>query len=88
MRTINACLWKIREDEDEGITYRIQVNDIKERQIEKVKDILKEWSPAGSGFEKKSDFKILLFNKTFKDQKSLLKWKKTFPYYVEISLEE
>ena len=88
MRIINACLWKIEEDENKGITYKIQVNNIKACQVEKVKDILKEWQPAGSGFERTTDFKILLFKKTFKNQKSLLKWKKSFPYHLEISLEE
>ena len=88
MRTIKAYLWKIDEDENRGVTCKIQVNDIRPPQVEQVKNVLKEWRLAGTGYERQTDFKILLFKKTFKDLRSLLKWKKDFPYYLEYSLEE
>jgi hypothetical protein len=76
---MEATAWK--EDYcDEGLRYRLQVNDVDGRAAKKLFRVVSDWEESGSGWNPVSQTRVLLFSRDFRTEKEWLKWAKHFPY--------
>ena len=66
----------------EDFCYRIQIQNIQKRSVNKVIREVGEWSNSGTGFDSKIKRHILLFRRSFKCKRDFLSWAKELPYEV------
>ena len=78
---VKATVWKIPLDNNKH-HYRIQIEGTTKRTKRKVLESLQDWSEVGHGCNKGKHF-ILLFAKSFKDEKTWKKWVQSFPYELD-----
>tara|TARA_Y100001973_G_scaffold103741_2_gene171721 strand:+ start:5851 stop:6138 length:288 start_codon:yes stop_codon:yes gene_type:complete len=80
--TANA--WISPGKDKKNITYRLQVNGIKNSHKKKIAAATAGWREAGSGWNPSSKTEILLFEKSFPDYYSFKKWQRDFPFKLEV----
>ncbi len=79
---INAITWKEATEEEEGLKYKIQIQDIAPRSINKVRRSLKEWSQCGEGTNHRTKRHLLFYTRVFEGENEMKKWAKSFPYGI------
>ena len=79
---MQAIAWKETND-DPGVKYRIQINDIPPRSVKKVQHNMKDWSQAGSGYRTTNKTEVFLYVKTFDSVAAWRTWAKKFPYKLQ-----
>tara|TARA_R110001583_G_scaffold16625_8_gene68149 strand:+ start:693 stop:1037 length:345 start_codon:yes stop_codon:yes gene_type:complete len=78
-KTVKASAWK-EPRRGTSFFYKLQIENIDGRSLEKIKKICVEWKCGGYGWNIDNKYKILLFSKSFKSKAAWLKWAKQFPY--------
>jgi len=78
---VEAVVWRIPLDNNK-YHYRLQIEVTTKRARKKVLKNLQGWREVGHGRSGGKDF-LLLFAKSFKDEKTWKQWVQSFPYELE-----
>jgi hypothetical protein len=78
-KNVEASAWR-ESVTDDGLSYRLQINNVTPRLVKKIEKACANWRNAGYGWNLDSNYKILIFAKRFKNQEEWLEWAKQFPY--------
>lgn len=63
----------------DGDTYSVQVNDVKQGDNSELKKVFKGWKESANGWNIKNGSRLVVYNKSFCDQKEWLEWAKKCP---------
>ena len=76
---VKATAW-CEFNNDNGYQYRLQISNVGGRSVKRVAKSCEGWREAGSGYNPKTGFRMLIFSKKFNTRQEWLKWAKQFPY--------
>ena len=78
-----AAAWRVPSKE-EGLTYKLQINNITRKTRSSVKKACKGWKEAGIGWIPSEGTQTFFFIRSFETPYLFKKWAKTFPYELEV----
>ena len=74
--------WKFTE-EDNGIVYAIQFNEVPWKLKKVLNEAMKDWSTSAVGWHRDSGNQLFLFKKVFKSQAEWEAWADRFPMQIQ-----
>ena len=79
-KTVEATAWREPLTRDGNYYYRVQVNNVTGKSVDKVEKVFSEWKSSGYGWNVKTNYKVLIYTKSFRTEKEWVRWAKQFPY--------
>jgi len=78
---IKATAWRVPTEDQDGYTYRVQVDGIFGKRIQnRVVKSFEDWKPAGSAYRPENKETTLIYTQTFESKEDFLEWARSFPY--------